>query len=198
MEFFATMDSTDNVFNPTKGLILSGSYELAGTFLGGDKDYNKIFLLVSQFFPVFDKGVLQFQVRAGVAEPLGGAANIPIYERFYAGGANTVRGYEERSIGPVDKPTGDPLGGEALFVANLEYTLPLMEAIKAAVFVDTGNVWDKASDFFSGDFMTGMGVGLRVKTPIGPLKLDYGFPLDKQPGKSKRRGEFHFSMSHGF
>ncbi|MGE5280087.1 MAG: outer membrane protein assembly factor BamA [Deltaproteobacteria bacterium] len=198
MEFVLTRDTTDNVFNPTRGYVLSGSTEVAGGFLGGTKDFNKFFVLGTQYFPVFGKSVLLFQVRAGVVTPYGDQEKVPIYERFYAGGANTIRGYEERSVGPVDPVTADPLGGEALFVANIEYTVPLLDFLKGAAFVDTGNVWSQASDFGNGGFKTGVGLGVRVKTPIGPLKLDYGIPLDKQPGKQSREGRFHFSMSHGF
>jgi len=198
MEFTLTRDTTDNVFNPTRGYVLSGSTEVAGGFLGGTKDFNKFFALATQYFPLFGKNVLRLQARAGVVMPFNDEEKVPIYERFYAGGANTIRGYEERSVGPIDAVTADPLGGETLFVANVEYIVPLLDFLKGAVFVDTGNVWAEASDFGNGGFMTGVGVGVRVKTPIGPLKLDYGYPLDTQPGKQDKEGRFHFSMSHGF
>jgi len=198
IEFVLTRDTTDNVFNPTRGYILSGSTEVAGSFLGGTKDFNKFFGLATQYFPVFGKGVLQLQARAGVVIPYGDEERVPIYERFYAGGANTIRGYEERSVGPIDPVTADPLGGETLLVANIEYTIPLLDFLKGALFVDAGNVWAESSDFGSGGFKTGVGFGVRVKTPIGPLKLDYGIPIDEQPGKEDREGRFHFSMSHGF
>ncbi|MFA5038196.1 MAG: outer membrane protein assembly factor BamA [Candidatus Omnitrophota bacterium] len=198
LEFTLTRDTTDNVFNPSRGLVLSGSYEVAGGPVGGDKKFNKVFGLASQYFPIFGKNVLQLQARGGVVTPFGGQEKVPIYERFYAGGANTIRGYEERSVGPADPVTADPLGGEALFVFNIEYTVPLLDFVKGAVFIDTGNVWEKASDFGRGGFKTGVGFGVRIKTPIGPLKLDYGIPLNKQPGKANKEGRFHFSMSHGF
>jgi outer membrane protein insertion porin family len=198
LEFSVTRDTTDNVFNPTRGLVLSGSYEVAGGPFGGDKDFNKLFGLASQYVPLFAKGVLQFQARAGMAQPFRDQGTVPIYERFYAGGANTIRGYEERSVGPVDPVTDDPLGGEALLVGNIELTVPIVEFIKGALFIDSGNVWSKASDFGQGGFKTGVGFGVRINTPIGPLKLDYGIPLNKQPGKESKEGRFHFSMSHGF
>ncbi len=198
IEFVLTRDTTDNVFNPTRGYVLSGSTEVAGSFLGGTKNFTKYFALATQYFPVFGKCVLMLQARAGVVMPFNDEEKVPIYERFYAGGANTIRGYEERSVGPIDAVTADPLGGETLFVANVEYTVPLLDFLKGAVFIDTGNVWDESSDFGSGGFKTGVGFGVRIKTPIGPLKLDYGIPVDTQPGKEDREGRFHFSMSHGF
>lgn len=198
MEFSLTRDTTDNVFNPSRGLVLSGSYEIAGGPVGGDKKFNRLFGLASQYFPMFGKNVLQLQGRAGIITPFGGQEKVPIYERYYAGGANTIRGYEERSVGPIDPITSDPLGGESLCVFNIEYTVPLLDFLKGAVFVDSGNVWSQASDFGRGGFKTGVGFGVRIKTPIGPLKLDYGIPLNKQPGKEGKQGRFHFSMSHGF
>ncbi|MFH0876854.1 MAG: outer membrane protein assembly factor BamA [Candidatus Omnitrophota bacterium] len=200
LEFSLTRDTTDNVFNPSRGYVLSGSSEFAGGGLGGDKDFTKMFGLATLYVPGFGKGVLQLQGRVGFAQPFGNQEKVPIYERFYAGGANTIRGYEERSVGPVDSVTGDPLGGEALLIFNVEYAFPLLEFIKGAVFFDTGNVWSEVSSFGTEGLSSGIGFGVRIKTPIGPLKLDYGIPLDQQPGDEdrEREGRFHFSMSHGF
>lgn len=124
---------------------------------------------------------------------------MPIYERFFAGGANTIRGYKERRIGPRDPGSGQPIGGDSIAVANAEATFPVYEKIiKGAVFCDMGNVWAKSSDFLvGGGYKYGIGVGIRVKTPIGPVKLDYGFPLVSNYDDEKN-GEFYFSMSRGF
>jgi len=198
LEFSLTRDTTDNVFNPSRGLVLSGSYEVAGGPLGGDKSFNKFFALASQYFPLFAKGVLQIQARGGYVAPFGDSPTVPIYERFFAGGAETIRGYEERGVGPVDPLSNDPLGGDLLCVANIEYTYPIVDFLKVAFFIDTGNVWAKPSDFTLGSFKTGFGPGVRIKTPMGPLKLDYGIPINKTPNNPGRSGQFHFSMSHGF
>jgi outer membrane protein insertion porin family len=98
----------------------------------------------------------------------------------------------------VDSVTNDPIGGESMLVGNIEYTVPLVDFVKLATFFDTGNVWSKMSDFASGQFKSGAGFGLRVKTPIGPVSLDYGFPFDKVPGDDKKTGKFYFSVSRGF
>jgi outer membrane protein insertion porin family len=198
LELTATRDATDNVFSPSRGLILSSSFQLAGGPMGGDKDFTKLYGLASQYFPVFGKSVLQIQGRYGLAQPFNDLPEVPIYERFYAGGANTIRGYDERTVGPMDAVTEDPLGGEVMVIFNIEYTVPLVEFIKGAVFIDSGNVWRHSSDFGEGGLKTGIGFGVRVKTPIGPLKLDYGFPLDEVIDNEGKEGRFHFSMSHGF
>lgn len=192
-------DSRDNVFDTTRGDILSGSMQVAGGPFGGDKEFWKFFGRASHFIKLTDRSVLEFRGRLGLADPYGDTQKVPIYERFFAGGAYTVRGYRERKIGPLDASSGDPLGGTALLVGNLEYTFAVVNFLKVATFYDIGNVWAKQSDFGSGGYKAGTGLGLRIKTPIGPIMLDYGIPLNKESGKDKKDGgRFHFSMSHGF
>ena len=123
---------------------------------------------------------------------------VPIYERFFAGGSSTIRGYHERKVGPIDPVTEDPVGGEALFIYNAEYTYSLTDFLKVATFFDTGNVWKKRGDFLSGGLKSSVGLGLRVKTPIGPISVDYGWPLNKEPGEEGKKGRFHFNISRGF
>lgn len=194
-----SFDGRDNVFDPLKGDFLNGSWEFAGGPLGGDKDYLKFFGRASHYFPLPRKSTLEVRARAGVADPYGNSDSIPIYGRFFAGGAYTVRGYDERSIGPVDPVSKDPLGGNAMLIGNIEYTYPLTDFFKVAAFYDTGNVWADMSDFSKGGYKSGFGIGLRIKTPIGPVMLDYGIPLNKTSGEGEKgSGKFHFSMSHGF
>jgi outer membrane protein insertion porin family len=202
-----TFDSRDNVFNTRRGDLFTASVDMAG--LGGDKNYLKFFGRASHYFPMPRNAVLEVRGRIGIAEPYGDTEKLPIYERFFAGGAYTIRGYEERKVGPVDPISKDPLGGESMVVGNIEYTYPLFSFLKVAVFYDIGNVWQKAGDIFSsrdtsnplntGGFKSSYGIGFRVNTPIGPIMLDYGIPMDKVSGEdSKDSGRFHFSASHGF
>ena len=194
-----TYDSRDNVFDTHKGDLLSGSLEWAGGALGGDKDYWKFFGRASHYFPMPKGSALELRARVGIGKPYSNSERIPIYERFFAGGAYTIRGYEERKVGPIDPTSKDPLGGESMLIGNIEYTYPLLNFLKFAIFYDTGNVWSKMNDIGSGGFKSGFGLGVRIKTPIGPIMLDYGIPLNKEPGEDqKSSGRFHFSASHGF
>ncbi|MFH0912682.1 MAG: outer membrane protein assembly factor BamA [Candidatus Omnitrophota bacterium] len=192
-------NSTDNVFDPTRGDILSGSLECAGGPFAGDKEFFKVFSRGSHYVPLPYGSVLEFRGRLGMGKPYGDSDIIPIYERFFAGGAYTIRGYDERQVGPLDITSEDPLGGESLLVGNVEYTYPLFSFIKVAGFYDVGNVWSQMSKVGSGGFKSGVGLGVRIKTPMGPVMLDYGIPMDKVSGEEKRgNGKFHFNMSHGF
>ena len=204
-----TYDSRDNVLDVRKGNLFTGALDLAGGPLGGDKNYWKFFGRASHYFPMPRGAVLEVRGRIGLAQPYSSTEKIPISERFFAGGAYTIRGYKERRVGPVDSDS-DPLGGASLAIGNIEYTYPLFSFLKVAAFYDVGNVWEKLGDIFSsknandqinsGGFKSGIGIGLRIKTPVGPIMLDYGFPMDPESGQTSRKkgGEFHFSASSGF
>ena len=172
---------------------------MAGGPLGGDKDFAKITGTASKYFGLVRSSVIEFKLRAGLSDAYGDSSTVPIYERFYAGGAYSIRGYHERKVGPIDTVSKDPIGGESMLIGNIEYLYPLADFLKAAVFYDVGNVWSKLDKFAGGGYKAGIGLGVRVKTPIGPLRLDYGFPMNKEPGEpDKGEGRFHFSLSHGF
>jgi len=196
--FGLTRDTRDSVFEPTRGYVLAETFEVAGGAFGGDKDFMKLIARGSKYFPLPLKAVLEFRLRVGIADAYGDSEKIPIYERFFAGGANSIRGYNERKVGPIDTVSEDPLGGEALLVGNVEYLYPLSDFLKAAAFYDIGNVWQKVGHIGRGEFKSSVGLGLRIKTPIGPIKLDYGYPLSVEAGEEDKEGKFHFSISHGF
>ncbi|MCX5678807.1 MAG: outer membrane protein assembly factor BamA [Candidatus Omnitrophica bacterium] len=199
LTFDLTYDTRDNIYVPTKGFIANGSIEDAGGIFFGDKEYVKGTATAAYYHSFFEKVVLELKARGGVGGAYGSTDDVPIYERFFAGGANTIRGYKERRIGPRDPGSNQPIGGDSIAVANAEVTFPVYEKIvKGAVFFDVGNVWAKADDFLVGaGYKYGAGIGVRVKTPVGPIKLDYGWPLVSNFDDEKT-GEFYFSMSRGF
>jgi len=194
-----TYDTRDNIYTPSKGVIMSGSAENAGGFCMGDKNFFKWTLSAAWYHTFIEKFLLELKGRAGWVSPYGSSDTVPIYERFFAGGQNTIRGYRERRVGPRDPGNNDPVGGESILVGNAEVTFPLFEKVlKGAVFYDVGNVWEKAGDMLDGSKLkSGVGVGLRINTPIGPVRVDYGYPLVSNYDDSKD-GEFYFSMSRGF
>lgn len=198
MALTLTHDERDNIFNPTRGWLATATGEVAGGPFGADKDFTKLDGLASTYLKHWEQLVLELKIRAGIADAFGDTARVPIYERFFIGGANTVRGYRERRIGPRDAGNKEPIGGESYWVANAEETFPIYpNLIKGAVFFDTGANYESIGDFGSGDVFSGVGVGVRVKTPIGPVKLDAGYPLDDVEGEKKKL-RFYFNISQGF
>lgn len=193
-----TRDTRDSAFNPTKGLYLNGEVDLAGGPFAGDKDFYRLTSKASYNIPLKYNAVLEFRLNTGVMDSYGDSDYVPIFERFFAGGSKTIRGYRERKVGPLDSVTNDPIGGESMIVGNAELTIPLVDFLKWAFFYDTGNVWKEMEDIGSSGFKSGVGTGLRFKTPIGPINLDYGYPLDREDGEESRSGRFYFSVSRGF
>ncbi len=193
-----THDERDSVFNPRKGWVFNSGFDIAGGILGADKDFYRVTLGGSYYVPLAYDSVLEFRARTGIVDAYGDSSSVPIFERFFAGGASSIRGYEQRGVGPQDATTKDPIGGESMIVSTVEYTVPLLDFLKLAVFVDSGGVWEKVGDYGDSGFKTGAGVGARIKTPIGPISLDYGYPLNDEPGEEDQSGKFYFNVSRGF
>ncbi|MBI4309889.1 MAG: outer membrane protein assembly factor BamA [Candidatus Omnitrophica bacterium] len=196
-----THDYRDSPISPTTGWMIANNADLAGGLLGGDKDFYRLQTSGNYYIPIkFSEltTVMELNARTGMVKAYGDSDRVPIFERYFAGGAHSIRGYNERKVGPLDPNTNDSVGGEVILVGGAEYTVPIIDILKAAVFFDTGNVWSKVKDYGSGGLKSGTGLGLRVKTPIGPINLDYGFPLNNEPGEEKRSGKFYFSVSRGF
>ncbi len=197
-ELKLTRDTRDNIFTPMKGYLVSGSVELAGGPLGADRDFIKYFVSNAIYFTPFrSEHVLSLSARVGAVHPYDKTKSVPVFERFFAGGTSTVRGYDERDVGPKDPLSRDAVGGEGLLVGNVEYVFPIVRVLKGALFYDVGAVWSKLGDFGDGDYRSGAGIGVRVKTPIGPVSLDFGFPLNPDSTQDDS-GRFHFNISRSF
>jgi outer membrane protein insertion porin family len=132
---------------------------------------------------------------------------VPVYDRLYLGGAYNLRGFRFRDVGPKDN-NGNPIGGDTLARFTLEYTIPIIQRVRAAVFYDGGFVNPGAWSFspvkvpnskgrFSGGFAEDIGFGVRLDLPIGPIRLDYGFPI-QEDSFSSRSGQFQFSVGYQF
>ena len=193
-------DSRDNKYSPRKGWLIGSMLENAGGFLAGDKDFIKGSGVITYYHTFFDIFVLELKARAGIVKEYGDSKTVPIYERLFAGGATTIRGYKQRAVGPRDsKDTSVAVGGRARVIGNAEVNFPIFKnLIKGAVFYDVGTVTAKIEDVTKADeYKAGAGIGVRVKTPIGPVKLDWGYPLNSN-WNEKKEGQFYFSVSHGF
>lgn len=184
-------DSRDSAIFPTKGSDNSISTEYAGGFLGGTNYFTKYVGNTTWYFPLFWDTVFMSRGRIGYAHGNQGR-ELPLFERFFLGGINTIRGFEAYSIGPKDPDTGDVIGGNKELLFNLEYIFPLVEeaGIKGVVFFDAGNAFNEDEDYDFNQLRTSVGAGIRWYSPLGPLRLEWGYNLDPEPGENQSDWEF--------
>jgi len=178
-------DRRDDPFNPEKGSFLSFVLERAFPLLKSESNYLKSFIKYKQFIPVFSGVTFSATSRLGLG---GGRKPIPIHERFFAGGSNSFRGARFDELGPKDPVSQKPVGGEALVLLNFELTFPLIPAIKdlsGALFYDKGNVFQKMTHFNLPALQDAVGIGIRYRTPLGPVRLEVGWNLDAENGETK-------------
>ncbi len=197
-----SFDRRDNRFDPNKGFLVFLGGDLAGGPFGGDKDFYRLQAGASHFLPHFDRYVFETRIRGGLVDAYGSSDEVPIFERFFGGGTGTIRGFRERRVGPLDPASNDPIGGEATFIATAEEVSTLYSdernrpILKGSIFLDVGNVWRRVGDFGE-SLKAGAGVGARVNTPIGPIRLDLGYPVSKVEADD-RKLRLHFNISRSF
>jgi outer membrane protein insertion porin family len=189
-------DTRDNLFNSTRGVYAEGRNEIAGSFLSGTDTFVRLSGRLKYFHPLKRSTILATSLEVGWMDFFGTSEDIPLNERFYAGGPNSVRGFGYQLVGPLDAQ-GDPIGGRFQVVWNLlEIRQSIYRMIGGVLFADVGNVWLSAKDFQLRDIRTSAGVGLRVNTPIGIARLDYGVNLQPEEGELGQR--LYFNMGQAF
>lgn len=188
-------DTRDSWLLPTKGYRLSVTPEIAG--VGGDTDFYKLTGSGSVYFPLFWEHVLRLGAQAGVVEQYGNSNRVPIFDRFFLGGANTIRGFDYRAISPRDE-NDEPIGGKTMGMATAEYTFPLITRVRGAFFFDVGGVFPDAGQFDFGQLDGAVGLGVRLNLPIGPIQVDYGWPVITDDNNKGETGRFSFTMGSTF
>ncbi|HWT35524.1 MAG TPA: outer membrane protein assembly factor BamA [Paraburkholderia sp.] len=194
-------DARDSALVPSRGYFTQANAEY-GTPIGGTEYYKAD--LQAQYYYSFSRGfVIGFNVQGGYGNGIGNA--YPIFKNYYAGGIGSVRGYEPSSLGPRDKVTNDPIGGNKMFVTNVELTFPLPgtgydRTLRVFTFLDAGNVWGDSrqggdTTVGSNGLRYGYGVGLAWISPIGPLKLSLGFPVQKHTGDQYQKFQFQIGTA---
>ena len=177
-------DTRDNLLIPRSGGRARVQLEWASTALGSELEFGAIDVDLSRTATV-GSTVFAMSARAGVTAPYGDTEVLPLAERRFNGGENTVRAFREDELGPLDAQ-GEPLGGEAYTVLSAELRRPLAGNLEYALFVDSGNVVPQAGDFFEFEgFRTGVGLGLRYLLPIGPLRFDFAVNPDADNGEDE-------------
>lgn len=195
LRFGVIYDTRDNPFYPTKGILSGISTKLTSPVFLSESDFIKLTFYGNIYLELIPRLVVAASLRGGLAKGYGDTADLPIVERFFLGGRTTVRGYEQDSLGPKGSD-GNPTGGNAFLMENLEMRISLGKGIGLVTFLDGGNVWVDMKDMDPTDIKFTAGLGLRYDTPVGPLRIDYGHKLQKEKDESK--GELHFSIGHAF
>jgi outer membrane protein insertion porin family len=187
-----TRESRDNLLAPTRGGFTSFNVDFAG--LGGDSKFIKTIASTSYFKPIWLDHIVSGRTEAGYV--FGWSDDpVPLFERFYLGGPNTLRMFKFREVSPKDE-TGERTGGTSEVLANAEYIIPLPYGIRIAAFFDVGNVYGFATPFDITNLRYGIGAGLRWNSPFGPLRIEYGIKLDRKEGEDF--GALQFSVGSPF
>ena len=191
-------DTRNDVFDPTRGVYLRPFVEVAGGVLQGDNDFCRVSGEVRWFRSVVRGFVVAVRALAGGTFPYGRTDRVPYYEAFRLGGRNSLRGYDDRSLGPDSAGVaGGERYGPMVLNANLELRSPYVAGWVGLVgFVDGGEVVGPETGFDTGSFEYSAGVGVRVRTPIGPVRFDWGRRLKNPPAGDG--GRFYLGLLHAF
>ena len=216
-------DSRDDATNPRSGFFLSGEALLSAKFIASERQFFRILTQGQYYRQVLPNVVLASSLRIGAILPFANNLSssvdnpVPISERFFSGGATTLRGFPQDLAGPLlrDPKTGEvflvdengepdpqgrpvPLGGNALIIANAELRFPLYWFFSGAAFYDTGNVFRSITDLSNAGFSNTVGLGLRANTPVGPIRFDAGYNLNPPSLPGFKHWNLHFTIGHPF
>ena len=179
-------------FSPEQGVNLSMGMKLNGYKFGGDFSYLRVWGDFRTYQKVDDL-VLAFRGMIGGIHSSDDSGFIPVEDRFYSGGSNSIRGWSRSDLGPK-RESGTPLGGKSILEGNAELRYPLFWRLSGVAFIEGGNVWEKAFSYKINELAYAAGGGLRVDTPIGPVRFDVGLPLWNE----KKSPQFFISVGQAF
>jgi outer membrane protein insertion porin family len=193
-------DTRDSVLLTRRGMHADFTTEVAGGPLLGQTNIYKFQVDAQKYILLPYDLILTIAGATGVVNYYGDSTEVPLFDRFFIGGSRSVRGFNNRDIGPVDN-NNEPLGGETMAYQNTELTFPIMDRVRGAVFNDVG--FDDAIAFHyargvKDELNAAAGIGLRLNLPIGPLRLDYGIPYKDQGYNHNNTGKFSFDVGYQF
>ena len=191
-------DTRDDSVSPTRGQFRILDFDLSAKFLGTHSPFVKGLAQQFFYFPLPSNTVFVLALRGGISQTFreDRDALIPLTERFFAGGANTLRGFALDDASPTNPKNGEPLGGNVLMLLNLEFRFPITKRLGGVVFSDNGKVYRRLQVIRLLNWNYNAGFGFRYETPIGPVRVDYGIKLNPRPDESF--GRLHVSLGHPF
>lgn len=187
-------DTRDNALLTHRGQRVTFSPSIAGGPLGGDTQIYAFDLEGSQYFSLPKDTILLLNGEIATVSQWGSGSVVPIFERLFLGGSNNLRGFPFREVGPQEN--GEPVGGQSMARATIEWTFPIITKARGAIFYDTGFVNSDPWSFGFNNLASDIGVGLRLDLPIGPLRLDYGYPVMRDGYHGG--GHFNFNVGYQF
>lgn len=190
----AQWNTSDSPLNPTRGIFLRGRFDHSSTAIISDINFVKLLVEGRHYMPLWGRTILAMRLKLGAIRPYGGSEGVPFNLRFFAGGPGSVRGFTLNRLGPLDT-ANRPLGGNSLIEGSVEVRFPLVGDLGGALFLDFGNVFRTPFTYRLGDLRYAAGPGIRYRTPIGPVRLDVGFILDRRADESYGRVEFSIGQA---
>lgn len=189
-------DTRNRGSDPSEGHTYSLRTKYAGGFLGGDSEFTKLEGTTNWYYPVTKETVVHWKLSAGTV--ISSGDKLPVYEKFYLGGINSIRGFKSGSISPRDLVRDVKIGGDKMWYYNLEWIFPLVKdaGLKGLVFFDTGNVYGKDEDWNFSEIKKSIGFGFRWLSPMGPLRLEWGYNLD--PKEYEVQDNWDFNIGGAF
>ena len=191
----ASYDSRDSFSDPRQGFFTLGKVDIFNEISGNHANFVKFGWQGENDFSLGRRITLSTALRFDRILTMGHGVSVPTNELLFMGGDDTVRGFSEDSLGPVDAQ-GKATGSRARWILNEELRLRLISRLAFVLFYDMGSLTNEVSDMRLGTIRNSAGLGLRYITPVGPLRAEYGFKLDRRPGES--RGRFHFTFGYVF
>ncbi|SHE96843.1 outer membrane protein insertion porin family [Mariniphaga anaerophila] len=188
----ALFNNSKPAFSPASGVNFSLGYKINGYIFGSDFSYTQLWADF-RTYQKLGSTVLAFRIMAGGISSADSSGFIPVEDRFYSGGANSIRGWNRAELGPK-RESGTPLGGKSIFESNIEIRVPIVWRLSMVAFFETGNVWEKQYTYNFNQLGYAAGSGLRIETPIGPVRLDVGVPLWNE----KKSAQLFISVGQAF
>ena len=189
-------DTRDSRFNPTSGYNLNGTGALAMRGLGSTSDFYRLELKGSHYWSLLDKALIfQTGAKVGTISRFNMNNQAPLFERYFLGGGETIRGFSYRSIAPTDA-NDDTIGGQTMLLLTATMTHPIYKFVRGAIFVDGGGAWKNPYDMRFSKMNLGTGYGLRIKVPYlqAPIQLDLAYPIVSGVDGVEQKVRFHFNM----